>query len=81
MEKRRFGTSELSTSSLGFGAWEMSGCQCGHIDSAAAARAVQCAIDHGITLFDTSETYGPFHSERLLGATLGARRRDVEQVT
>ena len=42
---------------------------------------MQSAIDQGITLFDTSETYGPYHSERLLGRALGARRKDVVLVT
>ena len=40
--------------------------------SQAATRAVQSAIDHGVTLFDTSETYGPFTSETMLGK--GARQ-------
>ena len=44
-------------------------------------RAVQSAIDHGVTLFDTSETYGPFTSEALLGRALGTRRKEVVIVT
>lgn len=55
--------------------------QYGHIDTGEAARAVQSAIDHGITLFDTSETYGPFTSEKLLGQALGDRRHEVVLVT
>ena len=81
MQSRRFGISDLKSSAIGFGAWEMSVRQYGHIDIDAAARAVRCAIDHGITLFDTAETYGPFTSERLLGRALGARRKDVTLVT
>ena len=81
MEQRQFGSSDLKASAIGFGAWEMSGRQYGHIDAGEATRAVQSAIDQGITLFDTSETYGPYHSERLLGRALGARRKDVVLVT
>ena len=81
MQSRRFGSSDLKSSAIGFGAWEMSVRQYGHIDIEHAARAVRSAIDHGITLFDTSETYGPFTSERLLGRALGARRKDVTLVT
>lgn len=55
--------------------------QYGHIDTGEAARAVQSAIDHGITLFDTSETYGPFTSEKLLGQALGDRRHEIVLVT
>ena len=81
MENRRFGETELSSSVIGFGCWEMSVRQYGHIDVPAAARAVQSAIDHGVTLFDTAETYGPFASETLLGKALGKRRHDVVLVT
>lgn len=81
MEQRQFGSSDLYASAIGFGAWEMSRRQYGPIDAGQATRAVQSAIDQDITLFDTSETYGPYHSERLLGRALGARRRDVTLVT
>lgn len=52
MEQRRFGNTELTTSPIGFGTWELSGTMYGEIDVAAASRAVGAAIDHGITLFD-----------------------------
>ena len=81
MEQRRFGSTDLITSPIGFGTWEMSGTMYGDIDVAAASRAVGAAIDHGITLFDTAAVYGPFHSERLLAKALGARRREVTLVT
>ena len=49
---------------------------CDEIDAAEAQRAAQEAIDHGITLFDTAESYGPRISEVLLGkaSARGARR-------
>ena len=81
MEQRRFGKSDLYASAIGFGTWEMSTRQYGHIDADEATRAVHSAIDQGVTLFDTSETYGPYHSERLLGRALGSRRKDVILVT
>ena len=81
MEQRRFGNTDLTTSAIGFGTWEMSGTMYGEIDATAASRAVGPAIDHGITLFDTAAVYGPFHSERLLAKALGARRREVTLVT
>ena len=81
MEQRRFGNTDLVTSAIGFGTWEMSVRQYGHIDTGEAARAVHSAIDHGVTLFDTSETYGPFTSETLLGQALGTRRKEVLIVT
>jgi aryl-alcohol dehydrogenase-like predicted oxidoreductase len=55
--------------------------QYGDIDVGEASRAVNEAIDRGITLFDTAEVYGPYHSERILGQALGTRRKDVILVT
>ena len=81
MEQRSFGNSDLSCSALGFGTWEMGTTQYGKIDVAEAVRAVQMAVDHGITLFDTAEVYGPFTSEELLARGLGNRRQDVAVVT
>jgi len=81
MEQRTFGDSDLSCSVLGFGTWELSTTQYGEIDVNDAARAVNAAIDRGITLFDTAEVYGPYHSEELLSAALGPRRQEIVLVT
>ena len=81
MERRRIGDTDLLTSAVGFGTWEMSTNMYGEIDVAEAAQAVNLAIDHGITLFDTAEVYGPGHSERLLAKALGSRRDEVILVT
>ena len=55
--------------------------QYGEIDTMEAVRAVQMAIDYGITLFDTAEAYGPDTSEELLAQGLGNRLKDVAVVT
>jgi aryl-alcohol dehydrogenase-like predicted oxidoreductase len=81
MEQRRIGDSDLLCSAIGFGTWEMSTTQYGEIDVAEASNAVAAAIDHGITLFDTAEIYGPFHSEEILGKALGKRRNEIILVT
>ncbi|MCY3865069.1 MAG: aldo/keto reductase [Chloroflexi bacterium] len=81
MEQRRFGDSDLTCSAIGFGTWELGTTQYGEIDVDEAVRAVHMAIDHGITLFDTAEVYGPFTSEELLARGLGERRKDIVLVT
>ncbi|MYA02811.1 MAG: aldo/keto reductase [Chloroflexi bacterium] len=81
MEQRRFGNTDLVASAVGFGTWEMSTTMYGHIDVDEAARAVNMAIDRGITLFDTAEVYGPYHSEELLAKALGNRRNEIVLVT
>jgi len=81
MEQRKMGNTDLMCSAIGFGTWEMSTTQYGDIDVNEASKAVNDAIDLGITLFDTAEIYGPFHSEELLGKALGKRRREITLVT
>jgi aryl-alcohol dehydrogenase-like predicted oxidoreductase len=81
MEKRRLGDSSLTFSPIGFGTWEMGGTQYGEIDMSEATAAVNYALDHGITLFDTALGYGPHTSEVILGQALGARRQEVVLVT
>ena len=81
MEQRQLGDSGLYTSALGFGTWEMSTTMYGPIDVKEASDAVSAAIDHGVTLFDTAEVYGPYHSEELLGKALGNKRNDIVLVS
>ena len=81
MEQRSFGNTDLSCSAIGFGTWALGLTQYGEIDVDEAVRAIDMAIDHGITLFDTAEAYGPYTSEELLARGLGKRRADVVLVT
>ena len=53
----------------------------GEIDAAEAQRAAQEAIDHGITFFDSVESYGSSISEELLGKGLGAQRKEIVLAT
>lgn len=48
-----------------------------NIDQREADRIVGRCLDAGINLFDSADTYGAGESERMLGAALGTRRRDV----
>lgn len=38
---------------------------------------IRTAFDHGVTLFDTAEAYGPFESERILGEAVVPFRNKV----
>ncbi|WP_069815401.1 aldo/keto reductase [Streptomyces sp. TP-A0874] len=40
-------------------------------------RAVHTALDHGMTLLDTADMYGPFTNELLVGRALGKRRAEA----
>jgi len=80
MEYRQFGKTNLEVSAIGFGCWEIGGTY-GRIDESQFRRAVEQAIDNGITCFDTAEAYGMGVSEQALARALGGRRQDVSIVT
>jgi aryl-alcohol dehydrogenase-like predicted oxidoreductase len=42
-----------------------------------AADTIGAALDHGVTLFDTADVYGPFINETLLGQALAGRRAEA----
>jgi len=81
VEQRVFGDSGLVTSALGFGTWALGTTQYGKIDVQEATRALDMAIDGGITLVDTAEVYGPFISEEILGRALEGRRDKIVLVS
>jgi aryl-alcohol dehydrogenase-like predicted oxidoreductase len=49
----------------------------GQVDDGESIRAIQRAIDLGVTFFDTADAYGTGHSERILGQALAGRRRQM----
>jgi aryl-alcohol dehydrogenase-like predicted oxidoreductase len=49
----------------------------GEVDDAESIRAIHAALDAGINFFDTSDSYGAGHSERVLGRALTDRRDQV----
>jgi aryl-alcohol dehydrogenase-like predicted oxidoreductase len=49
----------------------------GPVDDRESRRAIHCALDCGITFFDTADAYGAGHSERILGEALEGRRGEV----
>ncbi len=78
MEYRQLGNSGLKVSVYAFGAWQLGDSEYwGENVDADAESVVQAAIDAGITLFDTAESYGGGRSEEILGKALGARRNEV----
>jgi aryl-alcohol dehydrogenase-like predicted oxidoreductase len=46
-------------------------------DNAEASVVLERALELGVTLFDTADSYGPFRNELLLGSVLGARADEV----
>ncbi|MFI5676311.1 aldo/keto reductase [Streptomyces cellulosae] len=87
---RTLGRTGIEVSALGFGCWAIGGewqgtdgepLGWGKVDDEESVRAVRRALDLGVTFFDTADTYGAGHSERVLGRALGKRRDDVVVAT
>jgi aryl-alcohol dehydrogenase-like predicted oxidoreductase len=49
----------------------------GEVDDSESIRAIHCALDGGVTFFDTSDAYGTGHGEHVLGEALRGRRSNV----
>lgn len=74
MEQRPLGTTDARLSVLGFGAAPLGG-HYGDVDEAEATRAVQVALDAGITFFDVAPYYGETLAETRLGKALEGHRQ------
>ena len=73
---------ELTVARIGLGAMGMShGYSGAGSDDAESIRTIHRAIDLGVTLIDTAEVYGPYHSEELVGQALAGRRDSVVVAT
>jgi aryl-alcohol dehydrogenase-like predicted oxidoreductase len=83
--KRILGRSGIEVSALGMGCWAVGGpwtfngqlAGWSGVDNEESIRAVQCALDMGVTFFDTAANYGAGFSERLIGKAVKGCRDQV----
>lgn len=80
MDYRYLGDTGLEVSVLGFGASPL-GDEFGAIRPVDGQRAVDCALDHGVTYFDVAPYYGRTLAEERLGAYLAGKRHRVVLAT
>jgi aryl-alcohol dehydrogenase-like predicted oxidoreductase len=82
---RKLGRSGIEVSALGMGCWAVGGpwtingspAGWSEVDDNESLRAIHCALEMGVTFFDTAANYGAGHSERLLGRAFKGRRDQV----
>lgn len=70
MQKRKLGNSDLEVSAIGLGCMGMSHGYGPASDKKEMISLIHAAIDRGVTFFDTSEVYGPYVNEDLVGEAL-----------
>jgi len=65
-------------SAVGYGCWAISGSDVWNkTTDRDSIRAVQTAVNSGVTFFDVAPVYGLGHAEKILGKALAGRRQDV----
>jgi aryl-alcohol dehydrogenase-like predicted oxidoreductase len=76
MTNRTLGLAGPQVSQLGLGCMGMSEFY-GDADDAESIATIHRALDLGVTFLDTSDAYGPFTNEELVGRAVRGRRDDV----
>src|ERR1700676_3865587 len=80
MKHVALGRTSLNVSAMGLGCMGMSESY-GPSDDAESLSTLARALELGINLFDTADSYGPFHNEELIGRFLAGRRDQVVVAT
>lgn len=81
MEYRKLGQTGLLVSAVGLGCNNFGGMRA-QLDLSGAKAVIDTAIDSGITLLDTADSYGvEGGSEKVLGEVLGAKRKNIVLAT
>jgi aryl-alcohol dehydrogenase-like predicted oxidoreductase len=70
MNFRKFGSTGVSASEMGLGAWQLGGADWGDLDEDTALNILQAAVESGVNFFDTADVYGLGRSETLIGRFL-----------
>jgi aryl-alcohol dehydrogenase-like predicted oxidoreductase len=76
MDRRTLGPDGPEISEIGLGCMGMSAFY-GSADEREARATIKRALDLGCNFLDTSDMYGPFTNERLVGSAISDRRDDV----
>lgn len=77
MKTRTLGNSGLHVSAIGYGCMGLTGTYGAATDRPEAIALLRAAVEHGVTMFDTAEAYGPFTNEALVGEALAPFRDRV----
>jgi len=73
MKHRKLGLNGPEISTVGFGAWGISGRDWGDTNDKNSQQAIHAALDAGVSFIDTADVYGFGHSEELIRQVLDER--------
>lgn len=76
MKVRALGSTGMSVSEIGFGAWAIGG-GWGEQHDQDSLKALHAALDAGVNFIDTAAGYGEGRSERLIGQALRERSEEI----
>jgi myo-inositol catabolism protein IolS len=76
MQYRKLGKTQWNVSAVSMGCWGIGG-QWGPVEEAEAIRAIQAALDAGVNLLDTADSYGMGESEERVGQAVKGQRDRV----
>ncbi|WP_037080577.1 aldo/keto reductase [Neorhizobium vignae] len=79
MRNHAFGRTSFTVSEIGFGAWQIGG-SWGDVSQADGAKALEAALDAGVTFIDTADVYGDGRSEKIIAGVLKSRGGDRPMV-
>ena len=80
MEQRNLGSQGLRVSAIGLGCMGMSDFY-GVRDEQESIATINRALDTGVNFLDSSDMYGPFTNEKLIGKAIAGRRHQVVLAT
>jgi aryl-alcohol dehydrogenase-like predicted oxidoreductase len=77
MNTRALGSSGIAVGEIGLGCMPMNWAYEGDRSDEESVRVIRRAIELGVTLLDTSDVYGPFTNEDLVGRAIQGRRDEA----
>jgi aryl-alcohol dehydrogenase-like predicted oxidoreductase len=81
MELCRLGSSDIWISPIIMGTWQAGRDMWADIEDQESVRAIQAALDAGITTIDTASAYGKGHSEQIVAKAVKGVRQEVVLAT
>jgi aryl-alcohol dehydrogenase-like predicted oxidoreductase len=81
MQYRKFGKSGLEVSEIGYGGWGIGGAMWQGATDAESIKALNQAVDLGVTFIDTALAYGKGHSEKLVGKIVRECKKQIYVAT